>query len=88
MMNNDLKDGKSASEDGPYELLVVKIVLFFHFKLFEQLVQLVIRQLFSEVGHHISKLLNSDGGPLGLEDGLHGLNKLVLGLRFLILTSS
>lgn len=37
-----LNDGLSASKDGPYELLEVKIILFFHFELFEQLVQLVV----------------------------------------------
>lgn len=78
----------SASEDGPDELLVVESVLLLHLQLLEQFVEFVIGQLLSQVGHHISKLLDCDGGALGLEDGLHGLDELVLRLWLLVLAES
>lgn len=73
----------SSSENGSDELLVVKGVLF-HLQLFEELIQLLVGQLLSEVGHHVSELLYGDGRAFGLEDRLHCLEQLVLCLRLLV----
>lgn len=73
MLMNDQKS-ESASQDSPNELFIVEGLFFFHFELLKELVELVVRQFFPQVCHHISKLFDCDCGPLGLEDGLHGFN--------------
>jgi hypothetical protein len=78
---------KSTRENGFNKLFIVEVVLFFHFKLFEKLIQLVIWKLLPQISHHISKFFDGDSRALGFENGLHCLNKLILCLWLLIFTS-
>jgi hypothetical protein len=80
-----MADDGSAGEDGPDELFVVEGVFLLHLQLLEQFVEFVIGQFLSQVGHHISKLFDCDGGALRLENGLHGLDELILRFGFLVL---
>lgn len=77
----------SACQDSLDELFKVKAVFFFHFELFEKLIQFIICQLLSKVSHHVSKLLDCYCRTLRLKNGLHGFNQLILSFGLFVLTS-
>jgi hypothetical protein len=78
---------KSTREDGFNKFFIVEVVLFFHFKLLEKFIELIIRKLLPQISHHVSEFFDGNGGALGFENGLHCLNKLILCLRLLIFAS-
>lgn len=68
------KSDRSTSEDGPDELLVVKVILLLHLELLEEFIEFVLGQFFTQVGHNVLELFYSDRRSLWLENRLHGLD--------------
>jgi len=58
----------SSGENSFDELFIVEAIFLVHFQLFKKLIQLIFAQLFSKVGHHISKLLYRNSGPFRFEN--------------------